>query len=178
MQHEADDHRRHPHQGRLETVGERSRRLDQRNPAAEVKQIGRSLHICALAPRHCSGSEPTLTATPRRRRKPLRALQCPSCIPRDAGLDHYGRDVVAALLASPLPSMSASVIRASEAGTRAFMMRFSRPGTILERFLSRPLRPSDTHCSTLIGFIGMFFGSKPNFSSTAVFVNPAASTVT
>src|SRR5271170_3559048 len=82
------------------------------------------------------------------------------------------------LLASPLPSMSASIFRAREAGTRAFMMRFSRPGTILERFLSRPLRPSDTHCSTLIGFIGMVFGSKPNFSSTAVFVNPAASTVT
>jgi len=58
------------------------------------------------------------------------------------------------------------------------MMRFSRPGTILERFLSRPLRPSDTHCSTLIGFMGMVFGSKPNFSSTGVFVNPAASTVT
>ena len=30
------------------------------------------------------------------------------------------------------------------------MMRFIRPGTILERFLSRPLRPSDTQCSTLI----------------------------
>src|SRR6267143_2631245 len=82
------------------------------------------------------------------------------------------------LLASPLPSKSASIFRAREAGTRAFNMRFSRPGTILERFLSRPLRPSDTHCSTLIGFIGMVFGSRPNFSSTAVFVNPAASTVT
>ena len=82
------------------------------------------------------------------------------------------------LLASPLPSMSASIFRAREAGTRAFMMLFSRPGTILERFLSRPLRPSDTHCSMLIGFIGMIFGSKPNFSSTAVLVNPAASTVT
>src|SRR6202795_3264972 len=58
------------------------------------------------------------------------------------------------LLASPLPSKSASIFRAREAGTRAFNMRFSRPGTILERFLSRPLRPSDTHCSTLIGFIG------------------------
>jgi hypothetical protein len=81
-------------------------------------------------------------------------------------------------LASPLPSKSASIFRAREAGTRAFNMRFSRPGTILERFLSRPLRPSDTHCSTLIGFIGMVFGSRPNFSSTAVFVNPAASTVT
>jgi hypothetical protein len=28
------------------------------------------------------------------------------------------------------------------------MMRFNRPGTVLERFLSRPLRPSDTHCSS------------------------------
>ena len=55
------------------------------------------------------------------------------------------------------------------------MIRFSRPGTTLERFLIRPLRPSDTHCSTLIGFIGMVFGSKRNFSSTGVFVNPAAS---
>src|SRR5260370_20155258 len=82
------------------------------------------------------------------------------------------------LLASPLPIKSASIFRAREAGTRAFKMRFSRPGTILERFLTRPLRPSDTHCSTLIGFIGMVFGSRPNFSSTAVFVNPAARTVT
>src|SRR5882724_1941531 len=82
------------------------------------------------------------------------------------------------LLASPLPSRSASILRARDAGTRAFKMRFSRPGTTLERFLSRPLRPSDTHCSTLIGFIGMVFGSRPNLSSTAVFVNPAASTVT
>src|SRR6266550_8886248 len=67
------------------------------------------------------------------------------------------------LLASPLPSKSASIFRAREAGTRAFKMRFSRPGTILERFLRRPLRPSDTHCSTLIGFIGMVFGPRPNF---------------
>src|SRR5258708_4686727 len=74
------------------------------------------------------------------------------------------------LPASAVPSMSASIFRAREAGTRAFMMRFSRPGTTLERFLSRPLRPSDTHCSTLIGFIGMVFASKPNFSSTGVFV--------
>src|SRR5216683_6100662 len=48
------------------------------------------------------------------------------------------------LLASPLPSKSANIFRAKEAGTRAFNMRLSRPGTILERFLSRPLRPSDT----------------------------------
>src|SRR4030088_2743580 len=65
------------------------------------------------------------------------------------------------LLASPLPSKSASIFRAREAGTRGFKMRFSRPGTILERFLSRPPRPSDTHCSTLIVFIGMVFGSRP-----------------
>ncbi len=58
------------------------------------------------------------------------------------------------------------------------MIRFSRPGTILERFSSRPLRPSDTHCSTLIGSIGMVLGLKPNFSSTSVFVNPTANTVT
>ena len=51
----------------------------------------------------------------------------------------------AALLTSPLPSKSANSLRAREAGTRAFMMRFSRPGTTLERFLSRLLRPSDTH---------------------------------
>src|SRR6266436_4100152 len=81
-------------------------------------------------------------------------------------------------LASPLPIKSASSFRAREAGMRAFIMRFSLPGIILERFLRRPLRPSDTHCSTLIGFIGMVFGSRPNLSSTAVFVNPAASTVT
>src|SRR6266849_1046180 len=84
----------------------------------------------------------------------------------------------AALLASPLSIKSASIFRAREAGTRAFKMRFSRPGMTLERFLRRLLRASDTHCSTLIGFIGMVFGSRPNLSSTAVFVNPAASTVT
>src|SRR5438132_11082279 len=84
----------------------------------------------------------------------------------------------AGLLASAFLSKSASNVRARKAGTRAFMMRFSRPGTTLERFLRRPLRASDTHCSTLIGFNGMVFGSRPNFPSTAVSVNPAASTVT
>src|ERR1700674_4651532 len=34
---------------------------------------------------------------------------------------------------SPLSIKSASIFRAREAGTRAFKMRFSRPGTILER---------------------------------------------
>ena len=41
------------------------------------------------------------------------------------------------LLASPLPSRSASIFRAREAGTRAFKMRFSRPwndsGAVLEQ---------------------------------------------
>jgi hypothetical protein len=32
------------------------------------------------------------------------------------------------------------------------MKRFSRPGTILDRFSRSALRPSDTHCSALIGF--------------------------
>src|SRR5246127_3625915 len=59
------------------------------------------------------------------------------------------------LLASPLPSKSASIFRAREAGTRVFKMRFIRPGTTLQRFLLRPSRASDTHCSTLIGFIGI-----------------------
>src|SRR6266851_4217490 len=40
----------------------------------------------------------------------------------------------AGLLASAFPIMSASIFRATEAGTRAFMIRFSRPGMILERF--------------------------------------------
>src|SRR5260370_24059327 len=56
------------------------------------------------------------------------------------------------LRASALPSKSASIFRAREAGTRAFKMRFSRPGTILGRFLIRPLGASDTHCSTPGGF--------------------------
>src|SRR5579872_5899942 len=64
--------------------------------------------------------------------------------------------------ASPLPSKSASIIRATEAGTRKFKIRFTRPGTTFERFLLRPSRASDTHCSTLIGFIGIIFGSRPN----------------
>src|SRR5579862_6181421 len=46
----------------------------------------------------------------------------------------------AVLLAIPLPSKSANIFRAREAGTRAFMMRFRWPGTTLERFLIRPLR--------------------------------------
>jgi len=50
------------------------------------------------------------------------------------------------------------------------MMRLGRPGTTLERLLSRPRSPSDTHCSTLIGFKGMVFGSRPNFSITSVSV--------
>ena len=86
--------------------------------------------------------------------------------------------IYADLLASALPNNFAVIVRFTEVGTNASMKRFSRPGIILDRFPRSALRPSDTHCSTLNGFIGMLFGSKPNFSSTSVFVNPAASTVT
>src|SRR6202521_1645813 len=84
----------------------------------------------------------------------------------------------AGVLASAFPIMSASIVRAREAGTRAFMMRFSRPGTFLDRFSRSALRPSDTHCSTLIGFIGMVRGSNPSLASTAVFVSGGGTTVT
>jgi hypothetical protein len=49
-------------------------------------------------------------------------------------------------------------------------MRFIRPGRILDRFSRSALRPSDTHCSRLIGFIGMVRGSHPSLASTGVFV--------
>ena len=78
------------------------------------------------------------------------------------------------LFASDLPSILAVIVRFTEAGTNAFMMRFNRPGMILERFTRNAFRPSDTHCSTLIGFIGMVRGSNPSLASTAVFVSGAA----
>jgi hypothetical protein len=37
------------------------------------------------------------------------------------------------------------------------MMRFIRPGTILDRFSRSASRPSDTHCSTLIGTISEYY---------------------
>jgi hypothetical protein len=77
-----------------------------------------------------------------------------------------------------LPSILAVIVRFTEAGTNAFMMRFIRPGTILDRFSRSALRPSDTHCSTLIGFIGMVRGSSPSLASTGVFVSAAGTTVT
>jgi hypothetical protein len=58
------------------------------------------------------------------------------------------------LFASVLPSILAVKVRFTEAGTNAFMMRLIRPGTILDRFSRNALRPSDTHCSTPLGFIG------------------------
>jgi hypothetical protein len=84
----------------------------------------------------------------------------------------------AGLRASALPSILVVIVRFTEAGTNAFMMRFSRPGTILDRFSRSALRPSDTHCSTLIGFIGMVRGSNPSLASTAVFVSGGGTTVT
>src|SRR5260370_16606723 len=71
----------------------------------------------------------------------------------------------AGLLACALPIMSASIFRAREAGTRAFMMRFSRPGIILDRFSRSALRPSDTHWSTLIAFIPLAFVLHHHFST-------------
>src|SRR5260370_40560041 len=62
---------------------------------------------------------------------------------------------LAGLRASALPSILAVIARFTEAGTNASMMRFSRPGTILDRSSRSALRPSDTHCSTFIGFNGM-----------------------
>jgi hypothetical protein len=38
------------------------------------------------------------------------------------------------LLASALPNIFAVIVRFTKAGTNAFMMRFIRPGTILDRF--------------------------------------------
>ena len=80
--------------------------------------------------------------------------------------------------ASALPNILAVIVRFTEAGTNAFMTRFSRPGMILERFTRNAFRPSDTHCSTLIGFIGMVRGSNPSLASTAVFVSGGGTTVT
>ncbi len=57
-------------------------------------------------------------------------------------------------------------------GTRAFNTRFSRPGTILERFSTRPLRPSDTHCSTVIGCIGIVFVSRAEVFRALLVRNP------
>jgi hypothetical protein len=82
------------------------------------------------------------------------------------------------LLASALPNIFAVIVRFTKAGTNASMKRFSRPGTILDRFFRSALRPSDTHCSTLIGFIGMVRGSNPSLASTAVFVSGGRTTVT
>ena len=85
---------------------------------------------------------------------------------------------MALLRASALPNILAVNARFTEAGTNAFMMRFIRPGTILDRFSRSALRPSDKHCSTLSGFIGMVRGSNPSLASTAVFVSGGGTTVT
>jgi hypothetical protein len=67
----------------------------------------------------------------------------------------------AGLRASTLPNCFAVMVRLTEAGIQAFMIRLSRPGMILERFTRNAFRSSDTHCSTLRGFIGMVRGSNP-----------------
>ena len=82
------------------------------------------------------------------------------------------------LLASALPNIFAVIARFTKAGTNATMKRCSRPGTILDRFSRSALGPWDTHCSTLIGFIGIVRGSNPSLASTAVFVSGGGTTVT
>ena len=84
----------------------------------------------------------------------------------------------ASFFASALPNNFAVIVRFTEVGTNASMKRFSRPGIILDRFSRSALRPSDTHCSTLNGFIGMVRGSNPSLASTAVFVSGGGTTVT
>ena len=84
----------------------------------------------------------------------------------------------AVLFRSDLPSILAVNVRFTEAGSNAFMMRFIRPGTILDRFFRSALRPSDTHCSTLNGFIGMVRASNPSLASTGVSVSGGGTTVT
>ncbi len=72
----------------------------------------------------------------------------------------------AGLLASALPNNFAVIVRLTKVGTNASMKRCSRPGTILDGFSRSALRPSDTHCSKLVGFIGMIRGSNPSLAST------------
>ena len=83
----------------------------------------------------------------------------------------------AGLRASALPNAFAVIIRFTNAGTNASRKRFSRPGTILDGLFRSARRPSDTHCSTLIGFIGMVGGSNPSLASTTVFVSGGGTTV-
>ena len=85
---------------------------------------------------------------------------------------------MALLRASALPNILAVNARFTEAGTNAFMMRFIRPGTILDRFSRSALRPSDTHCSTLIGFIGMVRGVEPKLGQHRRVCQRGGTTVT
>src|SRR5712664_2381412 len=82
------------------------------------------------------------------------------------------------LFRSDFPNILAVNVRFTEAGTNAFMMRLIRTGTTMDRFSRRALRPSDKHCSALIGFIGMVRGSNPSLASTGVLVSGGATTVT
>jgi len=80
-------------------------------------------------------------------------------------------------LAAPFEELHRSFPRLSIRVTSTWSAEL-RPGTILDRFSRSALRPSDTHCSTLIGFIGMVRGSNPSLASTAVFVSGGGTTVT
>jgi hypothetical protein len=49
------------------------------------------------------------------------------------------------------------------------MMRFSRPGIILDRFSLQRVKTLGYDCSMLSGFIGMVRGSNPSLASTGPF---------
>ena len=57
-------------------------------------------------------------------------------------------------------NMPAIKRRTTNAGTTAFMIRFTCPGIIRERLSCNALRPSRTHCSTFIGFMGIVLAVK------------------
>jgi hypothetical protein len=61
--------------------------------------------------------------------------------------------------------------RAIAAGMTAFMIRLTQPGMMTDRFLGQARNPSWTQRSTVIGFIGMVAGSKPNFSKTGASID-------
>jgi hypothetical protein len=80
--------------------------------------------------------------------------------------------------ANVFSNIFAIMVRVTEAGTSASRIRLVRPGMIRERLSRKALRPSDTHCSTFIGFMGMISGVRPSFASTGVSVGATGRTDT
>ena len=71
------------------------------------------------------------------------------------------------LVASDFSNIFAIIVRATLAGTIAFMIRFMRPGITSERLAASPRIASETHCSTFIGFMGMVSGVRPKIASAS-----------